>query len=187
MTTDDGGEIVEVVAAERQRRFVRRVAVGIGAVVALVLVAVVLLPFLQSARVEGNESAAIGSVRAVLSAQFTFSSVCGRNFYARTLSMLGRPGADGSTFVSPDLGMSDTAEIAGYRIWIEAEKAAEAPATCNGEPAGAAAKTFVVRAEPLREGEGRSFAARDDGRLFQGGTRIQFVDGKPAGDAVPVK
>ena len=187
MTTDDGGEIVEVVEAERQRRLFRRVGVGVGTVLALIILAVVLLPFMQSARVEGNEASAKGSVRAILSAQFTFSASCGRNFYAPTLSILGRSGTDGSTFITPDLAMSDTVERSGYRIWIEAEKAADAPATCNGEPAGVAAKTFIVRAEPLRDGEGLFFAARDDGRMFQGGRRIQFVDGSPAGDAVPVK
>ena len=187
MTTDDGGEIVEVVAAERQRRVFRRVAIVGGAALALIILAVALLPFMRSARVEGNESAAKGSVRAILSAQFTFASTCGSNFFARTLPVLGRPGTDGSTFVGRDLAMSDTVETSGYRIWIEAERAAEAPASCNGEPAGAAAKTFIVRAEPLRDGEGLFFAAREDGRMFQGGRRIQFVDGSPAGDAVAVK
>jgi hypothetical protein len=165
----------------------KRVAIVVGSVLLLIILAVVSLPFLQSARVEGNEASAKGSVRAIVSGQLTFSMSCGRYFYARNLSMLGRPGTDGSTFVSPDLGMSDTITISGYRIWIEAESAADAPATCNGEPPGVAAKTFVVHAEPLRDGEGLFFAARDDGRMFQGGRRIQFVDGAPAGDAVPVK
>lgn len=187
MTTNDGGEIVELVEAGRQRRLFRRAAIVVGAVLALIIVAVVLLPFLQALRVEGNEASAKGSVRAILSAQFTFASVCGRNFYARTLPTLGRPGTDGSAFLSPDLAASDTVETSGYRVWIEAEAAPDAPATCNGEPAGVTAKTFVVRAEPVRDGEGLFFAARDDGRLFQGGRRIQFVDGVPGGDAVPVK
>ena len=52
---------------------------------------------------------------------------------------------------------------------------ADALETCNGEPAGAAAKTFVL------------LAARDDGRMFQGGRRIQFVNGAPAGDAGAVE
>jgi hypothetical protein len=187
MTTNDGGEIVEVVAAERQRRLFRRIATVVGALLLLLVLAVVSLPFLQSARVEGDEAAAKGTVRAIISAQLTFASICGRNFYARNLSTLGRPGPDGSTFLSPDLAVSNTVERSGYRIWIEGEMDADAPATCNGEPAGSAAKTFVVRAEPLRDGDGLFFAARYDGRMFQGGRRIQFVDGEPAGDAVPVK
>ena len=187
MTTNDDGEIIEVVAAERQRRRFRRIAIVIGALLLLLILAVVSLPLLQSTRVEGAEAAAKGTVRAIVSAQLTFASICGRNFYARNLTMLGRPGPDGGTFVSPDLAVSDTVERSGYRIWIEAEMDAAAPETCNGEPAGASAKAFVVRAEPLREGEGLFFAARDDGRMFQGGRRIQFVDGAPAGDAVPVK
>jgi hypothetical protein len=117
----------------------------------------------------------------------TFASSCGRNFYARTLPALGRPGADGSTFLSPSLAVSDTVETSGYRVWLEAEPAADAPATCNGEAAGVSARTFVVRAEPLRDEGGLYFAARDDGRMFQGGRRVQFVNGEPAGDAVPVK
>jgi hypothetical protein len=153
----------------------------------LLILAVVTLPFLQSARVEGDEAAAKGTVRAIISAQSTFAAICGRNFYARNLSTLGRPGTDGSTFLSPDLAVSDRVERSGYRIWIEAERDADAPETCNGEAAGAAAKTFVVRAEPLRNGEGLYFAARDDGRLFQGGRRIEFVNGTPAGDAVAVE
>jgi hypothetical protein len=187
MTTNDDGEIVEVVAAERQRRLIRRIGIVVGAFLLLFILAVVSLPFLQSARVEGDEAAAKGTVRAIVSGQLTFAAICGRNFYARNLSMLGRPGPDGSTFVSPDLAVSDTVERSGYRMWIEAETAPDAPETCNGERAGAAAKTFVVRAEPLRDGEGLYFAALDDGRMFQGGRRIQFVNGAPAGDAVAVK
>ena len=59
-------------------------------VVAIIgIIAAIAVPGLLRARMSGNEASAIGSLRAINSAQSTYSSSCGGNGYAQTLR---RPG-----------------------------------------------------------------------------------------------
>jgi hypothetical protein len=52
----------------------------------------------------GNEASAIGSLRAINSAQSTYSSSCGGNGYAQTLADLyAAPAGSTAGFISPDL------------------------------------------------------------------------------------
>jgi hypothetical protein len=147
----------------------------------VVALAFVTAPRLERARNTGNETSVKGSLRAIISAQLVFSLDCA-GLYAPSLSILGRAPARP---LSPDLGAADTVQVPGYRIWIEATSSAAASA-CNGMPAGVAAKSYVVRAEPLPNEGKQFFAATDDARLFQGPGRIQFKDGAPVGNVVPV-
>src|SRR5215471_11067447 len=74
-------------------------------VVAIIgIIAAIAVPGLLRARMSGNEASAIGSLRAINSAQSTFSSSCGGNGYAPTLEVLATPPAVGqAAFISPDL------------------------------------------------------------------------------------
>ena len=55
-------------------------------VVAIIgIIAAIAVPGLLRARMAGNEASAIGSLRAINSAQATYSSSCGGNGYAATL------------------------------------------------------------------------------------------------------
>ena len=66
-------------------------------VVAIIgIIAAIAVPGLLRARMSGNEASAIGSLRAINSAESTFSSSCGANGYAQTLDDLAKPPA-GST------------------------------------------------------------------------------------------
>ena len=59
-------------------------------VVAIIgIIAAIAIPGLLRARMSGNEASAIGSMRAINSAQSTFSSSCGQGNYAVTLAALG--------------------------------------------------------------------------------------------------
>src|SRR6476620_10348138 len=61
-------------------------------VVAIIgIIAAIAIPGLLRARMSGNEASAIGSVRALGSAQATFSSTCGGGGYASTLAALATP------------------------------------------------------------------------------------------------
>jgi type IV pilus assembly protein PilA len=74
-------------------------------VVAIIgIIAAIAVPGLLRARMSGNEASAIGSLRAINSAESTYSSSCGGNGYAPDLTALSTPPA-GSTngFISPDL------------------------------------------------------------------------------------
>ncbi len=74
-------------------------------VVAIIgIIAAIAVPGLLRARMSGNESSAIGSMRSVNSAQASYSSGCGQGGYATSLTVLGTPCAGGTQgFISPDL------------------------------------------------------------------------------------
>src|SRR4051794_26487383 len=73
-------------------------------VVAIIgIIAAIAVPGLLRARQSGNEASAIGSVRAVVSAETTFAASCGGGGYATSLTQLGTPPPNGVAFISPDL------------------------------------------------------------------------------------
>ena len=77
-------------------------------VVAIIgIIAAIAVPGLLRARMSGNEASAIGSLRAIHSAQSTYSSSAGNSGYATSLTILGTPCAGGTVaFISPDLSPS---------------------------------------------------------------------------------
>ena len=79
-------------------------------VVAIIgIIAAIAVPGLLRARMSGNESSAIGSLRAINSAQASYSSACGQGGYATDLTILGSPCASGTQgFISPDLNPATT-------------------------------------------------------------------------------
>src|ERR671915_218997 len=87
-------------------------------VVAIIgIIAAIAVPGLMRARMSGNEASAIGSLRAVNSAQATYAASCGWGFYAPSLVRLSTPptvgGGDG--FIGTDLS-TDPAIKSGYTI-----------------------------------------------------------------------
>src|SRR3954449_4659632 len=88
-------------------------------VVAIIgIIAAIAVPGLLAARMSGNEASAIGSLRAINSAQATYSSSCGQNGYANDLTVLNTPPTGGSVaFISPDLASNDV-QKAGYTIKV---------------------------------------------------------------------
>ena len=86
-------------------------------VVAIIgIIAAIAVPGLLRARMSGNEASAIGSLRAINSAESTFSSSCGGNGYAQSLDDLAKP-PTGSTagFISPDLSKNGITK-SGYLV-----------------------------------------------------------------------
>jgi type IV pilus assembly protein PilA len=74
-------------------------------VVAIIgIIAAIAVPGLLRARMSGNESSAIGSLRAINSAQASYSSAAGQGGYAVDLATLATPCNGGTQgFISPDL------------------------------------------------------------------------------------
>jgi prepilin-type N-terminal cleavage/methylation domain-containing protein len=155
-------------------------------VVAIIgIIAAIAIPGLLRARMSGNESSAIGSMRSVSSGQATFASSCAGGGFAVSLAQLATPpAAGGSTagFVSPDLDPtlpSATAAGAsglvksGYIVDLVAgANAAAAPVTiaantCN--QVADAESAFYAHAEPLTIGSTgqRSFAVDERNTVFQ--------------------
>jgi prepilin-type N-terminal cleavage/methylation domain-containing protein len=86
-------------------------------VVAIIgIIASIAIPGLLRARMAANETSAIGSLRAIASAQNTYQSVCGNGFYASTLVILGDAPSGGVPFLSPDLTVAGTITKTGYLI-----------------------------------------------------------------------
>jgi prepilin-type N-terminal cleavage/methylation domain-containing protein len=139
-------------------------------VVAIIgIIAAIAVPGLLRARMSGNEASAIGSLRAINSAESTFSSSCANGSYAPTLISLGTP-PTGSTqaFISPDLGVAAPVVKSGYTIALAGTAAAGAAATCNGLAAGVATSGYNAKGDPQSTSTGtRFFGTNTTGTIYQ--------------------
>ncbi|PYR90331.1 MAG: pili assembly chaperone [Acidobacteria bacterium] len=79
-------------------------------------IAAIATPGLLRARISANEASAIASLRAIGSAQATFSRSCANGLYAASLDILGTGPSGDTPFISVDLGGSATASKSGYLI-----------------------------------------------------------------------
>ena len=79
-------------------------------VVAIIgIIAAIAVPGLLRARMSGNEASAIGSLRAINSAESTYSSSCAQGAYSPSLAGLGTPPPGGTqAFISPDIATATT-------------------------------------------------------------------------------
>jgi prepilin-type N-terminal cleavage/methylation domain-containing protein len=152
-------------------------------VVAIIgIIAAIAVPGLLRARQSGNEASAIGSVRALNSAQATYAASCGGGGYAQALADLALAPAGGVPFISPDLvgGLKS-----GYTVAVAptagAANVLAGAATCNG--AGAASQTlYHVSAIPQTVGTTgqRSFASNQTGTIYQDGSGAAIANPVPA-------
>jgi type IV pilus assembly protein PilA len=144
-------------------------------VVAIIgIIAAIAVPGLLRARQSGNEASAIGSVRAVNSAEATYAASCGGGGYATTLTNLGTAPAGGVPFISPDLSQADPAIKSGYTITVvdganPTQVLAQA-STCNN--VANSSSVYFVHAEPVTVGSTgqRSFASDNRGTIYQLGS-----------------
>jgi prepilin-type N-terminal cleavage/methylation domain-containing protein len=170
-------------------------------VVAIIgIIAAIAIPGLLRARMSGNEASAIGSVRAVHSAQATFAASCGGGGYATTLQQLGtRPlaPANAQPFVSPDLfdqavpaNAADVLGKSGYSVTVGPDGGApvlpNAAQTCNGVLPSVT--SFRVNADPLVPGTtgSRSFYSNQTGTIWQNTNGAVFPGIAPAAGLNPV-
>jgi type IV pilus assembly protein PilA len=117
-------------------------------VVAIIgIIAAIAVPGLLRARMSGNEASAIGSLRAINSAQVNFAANCGNGSYADSLTNLAlSPSTGGEGFISRDLGASDEPIKSGYTITIEPGDAPPGVTACN---AATLAVNYVGTAVPV--------------------------------------
>jgi prepilin-type N-terminal cleavage/methylation domain-containing protein len=149
-------------------------------VVAIIgIIAAIAVPGLLRARMSGNEASAIGSLRAINSAQSTFQASCGNGLYAATLLVLGTPPTGGTNaFISPDLGTAATVVKSGYTVTMGG--AVGTGTSCN---AGALATGYQATAAPVSTSTGtRFFATNTAATIFQSSSAITMPEtGAPTG------
>jgi prepilin-type N-terminal cleavage/methylation domain-containing protein len=136
-------------------------------VVAIIgIIAAIAVPGLLRARMSGNETSAIGSMRAVNTAQINYASACGSGNYAATLPTLAvGPAASPQGFLSPDLTGSATPVKSGYNYNMTGTAGAAVVNDCN---AVATVVTYYATAEPSSVGStgNRAFATTQGGAIF---------------------
>lgn len=126
------------------------------------------LPRMLMARQAAGAASAIGSMRAISSAQLTFALTCGGGFYAPNLTTLGTPPPSSDTpYISPTLGRDDIIVQSGYTIQMEATAFAPAPPSCNGLAAGEAGQGFKAGADPLEAVNKRYFGVNSNGQIWE--------------------
>ena len=158
-------------------------------VVAIIgIIAAIAVPGLLRARMSGNEASAIGSLRAINSAQSTYASSCAQGNYATTLvALVTPPVAAGQSVISPDLKVNGVTK-SGYLVTLAKETGAlniGTPAgTCNAS-AGNPASSYWAGATPLTPGGTgtRYFATDTRGTIFYD-TAAAVANKIPAATAV---
>jgi prepilin-type N-terminal cleavage/methylation domain-containing protein len=104
-------------------------------VVAIIsIIAAIAVPGLLRARMTGNETSAIASLKVTTSSQVAYSASCGNGGYAATFVVLGTPpGGVGEGFISMDLGSVVAPQKSGYNFTLAAGLGSVPGANdCNG-------------------------------------------------------
>jgi type IV pilus assembly protein PilA len=151
-------------------------------VVAIIgIIAAIAVPGLLRARMSGNESSAIGSMRAINSAEASYSSAAGGGGYATELKILAAACGDGTQgFISPDL-KTDPSIKSGYTITLAKATATEnVVKDCNGT--FVSQTDYFATADPLSDSTGvRKFGTGASGTIFftADGTAVPETAGNP--------
>ncbi len=138
-------------------------------VVAIIsIIAAIAVPGLLRARMSGNETSALASMKVVNSSQVAYSASCGNNGYAGSYVILGTP-APGTNvgFISPDLGTIAAPVKSGYDFpAMTAGTGVAGPNDCNGSATNTA---YYASAVPQTFGTtgGRSFATNAANTVWQ--------------------
>jgi len=139
-------------------------------VVAIIgIIAAIAVPGLMRARMSGNEASAIGSLRAINSAQSTYASSCGQGNYTATLVDLAKPPVAGSEgFISNDLAL-DPSEKSGYTITMVTGVGAPGGIVGCNAPATPLGTTYFISGNPQVPNStgSRFFATNQGGTIYQ--------------------
>jgi type II secretory pathway pseudopilin PulG len=131
------------------------------------IIAAIAIPGLLRARQSGNEASAIGSMRAINSAQATFAASCASGFYATALTGLAdAPTTGGTAFIGPDLGYSDTPTKSTYLIGMAGDVADTTVTPCNDATLASGYRAWADA--PTATSGMRYFATNTSGTIWGG-------------------
>ena len=167
-------------------------------VVAIIgIIAAIAVPGLLRARMSGNEASAIGSMRAINSAESTYASSCANGNYAQVLAdLVLAPSGSNAGFVSPDLdpavnpgsvpaNVSKSGYDVAVGVGLTLTPVTVKSKTCNGA-ANDAIPTYYAVANPNSFGSTgqRSFGTDQRATIYQDSTGgIVFTDATTVGAA----
>ena len=139
------------------------------------IIAAIAIPGLLRARIAGNESSAIASLRVINSSQHAYMSSCGNGFYASSLTILADPAPGGPGFISPDLGSAAIIEKSGYLVTMAEGSEAESADEDGCNPSGLAAdldSSYYASSSPIVPGQTgvRWFWTNATGAIFTSNT-----------------
>ena len=170
-------------------------AAGFTLVELLIVVAVIgvvsaiSVPAMLRARRSGNEASAIGSLRALNSAEGSYAAVAARGGFSPSIATLATPCPSGTVgFISPDLSTDPTIK-SGYTISIASSATAVAgPMDCNGV---ASETGYYVTAVPITAGLSgqRGFASSQAGTIYFDRTGAAPTEAQmlPGGGGTPIQ
>ena len=140
-------------------------------VVAIIsIIAAIAVPGLLRARMTGNETSAIASLKVTTSSQVAYSASCGNGAYAATYVVLGTPPGGpgtGEGFISMDLGSVVAPQKSGYNFNLVAGAGSGAgPLDCRGT---ATITAYYASAVPMTVNTTgtRSFAVNAGNTIWQ--------------------
>jgi type IV pilus assembly protein PilA len=135
------------------------------------IIAAIAVPGLLRARMAGNEASAIGSMRAINTAQQNYAQQC--NGFSPLLVTLRTAG----NFLSPDLTQADPTVKSGYNVTLAMSgTGAVVPNPLAG--CGAPVTDYFAHAEPQTFGGTgtRSFGTNSQGTIFQNSANAAVPD-----------
>ena len=141
-------------------------------VVAIIgIIAALAVPGLLRARIASNEASAIGSLRAVNSANLNWMTNCaGGRGYSTNLDNLGEPpSSGGQPFISPDLASTGTIDKSGYAITYAAAGTQQAGLTTCVTAITTAEQGYDALAQPITANVTgvRTFGTNEGAALFE--------------------
>jgi prepilin-type N-terminal cleavage/methylation domain-containing protein len=156
-------------------------------VVAIIgIIAAIAVPGLLRARMSGNETSAIGSLRALNTAEINYQQACGAAYAVAFPDLAVGPGGSPQGFLSGDLTVAAPVK-SGYAYVLGAGAAAAAggASDCGG---AATQTTYYSTALPQSVGSSgnRGFATDEGGAIWQDTTGVAPAEPFTAGGSVSV-
>jgi type IV pilus assembly protein PilA len=158
------------------------------AVAIIGIVAAIAVPSLLRARIAANETSALGSMRAVNSAQTAYAGAASAGGYATDLNVLVQPCPGSSLgFISPDLA-GDPAQKSGYSLRLAAGSLGAGALDCNGTASNLG---YYLSAVPVTIGltGHRGFAATSPAVIYftHSGAAPTEAEMLPGGGGTPIQ
>ena len=152
----------------------------------IALLSAIAIPTVFRSRLAANETSAIGNLKAVHTAQLTYSLTCGYGLFASDFTALGGPSGD--EFLPPDLTVNATPIKSGYRyVLAPGPGGPSGLVDCNG---AGISNEYYVTAEPLAVGGtgNKAYASNQAHTIYVDSTGVPPVEPfTPGGTVGPIQ